>query len=42
MDQRVIPLPRLEPLPPDPALYEQFEALKKSLGFIPNSLLIMQ
>ena len=42
MDQRVRPSPRLEPLPPDPALKEQFEASKKSLGFVPNSLLIMQ
>ena len=42
MDQRVRPSPRLEPLPPDPALQDQFEASKKSLGFVPNSLLIMQ
>ena len=42
MDQRVRPSPRLTPLPPQPALAEQFEASKKSLGFVPNSLLIMQ
>ena len=42
MDERVRPSPRLAPLPPDPALKEPFEASKKSLGFIPNSLLIMQ
>jgi uncharacterized peroxidase-related enzyme len=42
MDQRASPSPRLAPLPPEPALKEQFEASKKSLGFIPNSLLIMQ
>jgi len=42
MDQHVGPSPRLVPLPPDPALKEQFEASKNSLGFIPNSLLIMQ
>ncbi len=42
MDQRIGPSPRLAPLPPDPALKEQFEASRKSLGFVPNSLLIMQ
>jgi uncharacterized peroxidase-related enzyme len=42
MDQRVISSPRLAPLPPDPELSEPFEAARKSLGFIPNSLLIMQ
>jgi uncharacterized peroxidase-related enzyme len=42
MDQSVRPSPRLAPLPPGPALKEPFEASKKSLGFIPNSLLIMQ
>jgi len=42
MDQHVKPSPRLVPLPPDPALQEQFEHSKRSLGFIPNSLLIMQ
>ncbi len=42
MDQRVRPSPRLAPLPPEPALTAQFEASEKSLGFVPNSLLIMQ
>ncbi len=42
MDQRIGPSPRLAPLPPDPALKEQFEASRKSLGSVPNSLLIMQ
>ena len=42
MDQHVKPTPRLTPLPPDPALNEQFDAAKRSLGFVPNSLLIMQ
>ena len=44
MDQRTIPSPRLMPLPPEhsPELKEQFEAMRKNLGFIPNSILIMQ
>ena len=44
MDQRTIPSPRLQPLPPEhsPELKEQFEAMRKNLGFIPNSVLIMQ
>ena len=44
MDQRTSPLPRINPLPPDhsPELKEQFEAMRKNLGFIPNSILIMQ
>ena len=44
MDQRAIPSPRLKPLPPEqtPALKEQFEAMRNNLGFIPNSILIMQ
>src|SRR5690348_5893222 len=43
MDQRM-PSPRLEPLPPEhtPELAEQFAAMRKNLGFIPNSILIMQ
>jgi len=38
------PAPRLAPLPVDhaPELKDQFEMYKKSLGFIPNSVLIMQ
>src|SRR5262249_13308196 len=42
MDQHVKPSPRLVPLPADPALQEQFAHSKRSLGFVPNSLLIMQ
>jgi len=44
MDQRTRPAPRLAPLPPEhtPELAEQFEVARKRMGFIPNSLLIMQ
>jgi len=42
MDQQVKRSPRLAPLPPAPELKDQFEASRKSLGFIPNSMLIMQ
>jgi len=42
MDQRTKPSPRLAPLPPSPDLAEQFEASRKRLGFVPNSMLIMQ
>lgn len=42
MDQAVKPAARLAPLPPDPALAEAFAGYRKSLGFIPNSVLIMQ
>jgi uncharacterized peroxidase-related enzyme len=44
MDQRTRPAPRLAPLPPDhtPALKDQFETARKRMGFIPNSVLIMQ
>lgn len=44
MDQRTPPTPRLAPLPPEhtPELEEQFEATRKRMGFIPNSVLIMQ
>ncbi len=44
MDQCTIPSPRIEPLPPEhsPELREQFEAMRKTLGFVPNSILIMQ
>jgi uncharacterized peroxidase-related enzyme len=36
--------PRLAPLPADhsPELKDQFEAARRSLGFVPNSMLIMQ
>ena len=44
MDQRTNSSPRIEPLPPEhsPELREQFEAMRKNLGFVPNSILIMQ
>jgi len=42
MDLRVRPSPRIAPLPPEPALKDEFGASMKSLGFVPNSLLIMQ
>src|SRR5437899_5943895 len=44
MDQRTTPLARIKPLPADhsPELKEQFEAMRKNLGFVPNSILIMQ
>jgi uncharacterized peroxidase-related enzyme len=44
MDERTRPAPRLVPLPPEhtPELKEQFETLRKRMGFIPNSVLIMQ
>jgi uncharacterized peroxidase-related enzyme len=42
MDQRAKPAPRLAPLPPDPELKEAFEVTRKRLGFVPNSMLIMQ
>src|SRR5947207_10428729 len=44
MDQRTVPSPRIMPLPPEhcPELKEQFEAMRKNLGFIPNSILMLQ
>ena len=42
MDQRAKPAPRLAPLPPAPELKEEFETFRKRLGFVPNSVLIMQ
>lgn len=43
MDQGT-PSPRIKPLPPEhsPELKEQFESMRRNLGFIPNSILIMQ
>jgi uncharacterized peroxidase-related enzyme len=43
MDQRVKPSPRLAPLPTaaTPELHADFEAARKRMGFIPNSILIM-
>ena len=44
MGRRVRSTVRLEPLPAEhsPELKEQFEAMRKNLGFVPNSILIMQ
>jgi uncharacterized peroxidase-related enzyme len=44
MDQKIRPAPRLAPLPADanPDLKEVFEASRKRMGFVPNSMLIMQ
>jgi uncharacterized peroxidase-related enzyme len=44
MDQRTMPSPRIMPLAPEhtPELREQFESMQRNLGFIPNSILIMQ
>jgi AhpD family alkylhydroperoxidase len=44
MDQRTRPAPRLAPLPPEhsPELAGHFETTRKRMGFIPNSILIMQ
>jgi uncharacterized peroxidase-related enzyme len=44
MEQKVKPSPRIEPLPPEhsPDLKEAFAAYVKALGFIPNSMLILQ
>jgi uncharacterized peroxidase-related enzyme len=44
MEQRTQSSPRIKPLPPEhtPELKEQFESMRKNLGFVPNSILIMQ
>jgi uncharacterized peroxidase-related enzyme len=44
MDQKTLPPPRLAPLPPEttPELKAQFDATQKRMGFVPNSMLIMQ
>jgi uncharacterized peroxidase-related enzyme len=44
MDQTTKPAPRLAPLPAEttPELKDQFEMMKRNLGFVPNSILIMQ
>ena len=44
MDQKVRPAPRLAPLPAEhsPELKDQFETMQRNLGFVPNSILIMQ
>jgi len=44
MNQRSLPAPRLAPLPPEttPELKEQFDTTQRRMGFVPNSMLIMQ
>jgi len=44
MDHKIKPSPRLQPLPVEhtPELRTHFEAVGKNLGFVPNSVLIMQ
>jgi len=44
MDQRTKPSARIAPLPQEysPDLKDQFESMRKNLGFVPNSILIMQ
>jgi uncharacterized peroxidase-related enzyme len=42
MDRTARPAPRLAPLAPSPDLGKEFAAYEKSLGFVPNSVLIMQ
>ena len=44
MDQKTLPAPRLAPLSAShtPDLQPEFEAARKRMGFIPNSVLIMQ
>ena len=44
MNQRTAPSPRLAPLPADHTaeLKDEFSSTAKNMGFIPNSMLIMQ
>lgn len=44
MDDRTRPSPRLQPLPQDhaPELCEAFQSMQDALGFVPNSILILQ
>ena len=44
MEQKVRPSPRIEPLAPEqtPELAETFDKFRQALGFIPNSMLILQ
>jgi uncharacterized peroxidase-related enzyme len=44
MEHRVKPSPRIAPLPAEhtPELKDAFEAMKQNLGFVPNSMLILQ
>ena len=44
MEMKAKPAARIEPLPPQhtPELADAFEAMRRNLGFIPNSMLILQ
>jgi len=44
MEQKVKASARIEPLPPEhtPELADAFEGMRRNLGFIPNSMLILQ
>ncbi len=44
MEHKVKPAPRIAPLPVEhtPELKDAFEAMQKNLGFVPNSMLILQ
>lgn len=44
MEQRVKPSPRIAPLPAahTPELKDAFDSMQKNLGFVPNSMLILQ
>jgi uncharacterized peroxidase-related enzyme len=44
MDMKAKPSARIAPLPPEhtPELADAFEGMRKNLGFIPNSMLILQ
>jgi uncharacterized peroxidase-related enzyme len=44
MDHRIKLSARIQPLPPEnsPELQDQFDTMRKNLGFVPNSILIMQ
>ncbi|HEU4353191.1 MAG TPA: carboxymuconolactone decarboxylase family protein [Burkholderiales bacterium] len=44
MEQKVRPSPRIEPLPAEhaPELAETFDRFRQALGFVPNSMLILQ
>ena len=44
MEPKVKSSPRVAPLPPEhtPELKDAFEAMQKNLGFVPNSMLILQ
>jgi uncharacterized peroxidase-related enzyme len=44
MERKARPSARIEPLPPEhtPELADAFEGMRRNLGFIPNSMLILQ